>query len=173
MTKTKHFAAFGVDYRAVQFPAVPSLAMMSSLEELTPMELLSRTEVNDKEGGGWVRLDDRNAINSYVKDALNILPPMLVLRGLISVVNEHSFAFAKEWRGVKIPSRFRAEGEVKSSAYVAPMIASILQEKMATLRELEEYYSLEDAFKMFDVIVAKGVNTALAHESASVAAKRR
>lgn len=173
MTKTKPFSAFGVDYRSTQFSAVTSLAMMDHMEELSPVDLLSRTEVRDKEDGGWVLLNDRRTINSYVKDSLGLIAPMLVLRGVLSIVNEHSFDFARQWRGIKIPSRFQSEAESRHSVYVPPMIATIIQEKMATLRELEEYYSLEDAFKMFDVLVAKGINTALAHEEASVGKRRR
>lgn len=166
MTKTKIFDAFGVQYRVTQFPAVTCMAMLGTIT--SPVEELSRTEV--KAQTGWVLLDNRAAINEYVVDKVNVLPPVIVLRGILRLVHDHSFAFTKEWKGIKIPLRLQGDGEIKNSTHIQPMMAQILTEGMATLRELEEYYSLEDAFKMFDIIVAKSVNSALAHEAAS---KRR
>ncbi len=163
MTKTKYFDIFGIHYRTVQFPAIPCLAALG--HDLPPDEALQRTEV--KTEAGWVRLDNREAINAEVKDILGIMPPLLVLRGVMKVVHDFSFEFASQWRGQKIPSRFQSKGEVRSSTYTQPMIAQILTENMATLRELEEYYSLEDAFKMFDVIVVRSINSALATEAAT------
>jgi hypothetical protein len=162
MTKTKMFDAFGVQYRVTQFSAVTCMTMLG--KDISPLEELSGTEV--KGPMEWVRLDNREAINEYVVDKANILPPVLVLRGLVRLVHDFSFAFTKDWKGVKIPVRLQGDGEIKNSTHVQPMMAQIMTEKMATLRELEEYYSLEDAFKMFDVIVAKSINTALAHEAA-------
>jgi hypothetical protein len=165
MTKTKIFNAFGVQYRVTQFPAVTCLAILGMPYDMSPVDALSRTEAQSI-AGDWVRLDNRAAINKEVIDKANMLPPIIVLRGIMRLVHDFSFAFAKGWKGVKIPARLQSDSEIKNSQYITPMIAQILTEKMATLRELEEYYSLEDAFKMFDVIVAKSVNTALANESA-------
>ncbi len=166
MTKTKPFDVFGIQYRVTQHPAVACMAMLG--KPTSPEDELSRTEV--KAGTEWVPLDNREAINKYVVDKLNIIPPVLVLRGLMTLVHDFSFAFTKTWKGVKIPLRLQGDGEIKSSTHIQPMMAQILTEGMATLRELEEYYSLEDAFKMFDIIVVKSLNSALAHEAAS---KRR
>ena len=166
MTKTKLFDIFGVHYRTVQFPAIGSMVIMGNIGMMHPIDVLCRTEA--KRNGEWVRLDTREAINENVLDVIDHLPPLTVLRGLTRVINDFSFSFAREWNGVKIPSRFKIGNgpEPKSSHYTEPMIAQILSEGMATLRELEEYYSLEDAFKMFDVIVAKSVNASLAQEAA-------
>lgn len=164
MTLTKPFDAFGLKYRTTQFAAIPSLAMMAA--PMPPPAALSKTSVFAD--GEWRLLDNREAINKYVKDHLEIIPPMLVLRGILDLVTDFSFGFAHEWKGVRIPSRFTGQGiDVKSSTHVPPMVAQIMNEKMATLRELEEYYSLEDAFTMFDVLVAKSVNVAVAHEAAA------
>jgi len=167
MIKSKSFDAFGMSYRTAQFPAAGGMELMGHMIDMNPMDVLCRTEARGPDGA-WTRLDNRDSVNEFVRDALGIMPPILVLRGLTKIVNDFSFGFAREWKGVKIPARFRT-GPVdpKSSSYVDPMIAQILSEGMATLRELEEYYSLEDAFKMFDVIVAKSVNSALAHEVAT------
>jgi hypothetical protein len=165
MTKTKYFDAFFVSYRTVQFPAISALDLMGRMYTSSPIEVLSRTAV--KVGNEWVQLDNRAAINEHLRDATDSLPPILVLRGITQLINDFSFDFARDWSGVKIPARFKSGADPKSSAYVPSMLSHIMQEGMATLRELEEYYSLEDAFKMFDVLVVKSVNTALAHEAAT------
>lgn len=169
-TKTKVFEAFGVSYRIRQFAAMRALAIATE-NDSSPLEMLEQTEV--LVGEDWIPLDSRATINRYVLDRASILPPRLVLKGLLSIVGEHSCGVAKGWKGVKVPNRFTAEGQglaTRESAYVDPVIAALLGAEMATLRELEEYYSLEDAMKMFDVMVAKGVNEALASEHAQ---KRR
>jgi len=171
MTNTRIFEVFGIKYRTRQFAAVPSLDMLSRIDDLHPMDALAQTEINVN--GEWVPLTTREAINEHLRDGIMYLAPVIVMRGIVSLVTEYSFAFAKEWKGMKVPARFttgQSSSEIRSSPHVNPMIANIIQEGMATLRELEEYYSLEDAFKMFDVLTAKSINSALAHEAAT---KRR
>jgi hypothetical protein len=164
-TKTKIFEAFGMTYRATQFAAVRALELATG--NGTPLEVLERTEV--QVGEDWLALDSRERVNQYVRDLAGVVTPRIVLRGVLGLVGEHSWAVAKGWKGVRVPSRFTAEGQglqTRESAYVDPVIAALLGAQQATLRELEEYYSLEDAMKMFDVMVAKGVNEALANEHA-------
>lgn len=165
-TKTKVFEVFGVAYRIRQFAAVRSLAIATA-PDADPLEMLERTEV--QVGEDWIALDSRAMVNRYVCDRVGLVPPKDTLKALLRVVGEHSCGVAKAWKGVKVPNRFTAEGQglvTRESAYVDPVIAGLLGADMATLRELEEYYSLEDAMKMFDVMVAKGVNEALANEHA-------
>lgn len=162
-TKTKTFGLFGVDYRTTQFTAVQALEIMER-ESTHPIDNLRLTQAHVP-GRGWVDLDSRESINEIVRDETGILAPRLVLQALLRTVNEYSFGFTTAWKGVKIPKRFTSGVDAKSSSHVDPLIAQLLQEEVATLKELEEYYSLEDAFKMLDVMVAKGVNEALAHEA--------
>jgi hypothetical protein len=164
-TKTKHFSMFGVDYKTTQFAAMPALEIMDQAATISPIESLRLTYA--MEDGQWVMLDSRDAINRLVIDKAFILAPRLVLQGVLKMVHEFSFGFTGGWKGVKIPSRFTAGGKPKESSHIDPLAAQLIQEDVASLRELEEYYSLEDAFKMFDVMVAKGVNEALANEAAT------
>jgi hypothetical protein len=172
-TKTKSFEMFGVSYRSIQFSAVRALEMIAA-QNVSPLEALERTSV--LVGEDWVELDSRERVNQYVRDRAELISPHLVLRGLLKTVGDHSCGIAKGWKGVKIPTRFTADGQgltTRRSAHVDPVVETILQHDAATLRELEEYYSLEDAFKMLDVIVAKGVNDALAQEAAAKNARRK
>lgn len=170
--KTATFTAFGVTYRTTQFTAIPALVMMSRQNDWAPPDMLSKTEVKD-EFGEWIKLDNRDAINKYVLDASGALAPIFVLRGVLSLVNEFNFDFMMSWKGVRVPRRLIDEAQNVSSSNVDPMVAQLISNEAATLRELEEYYSLEDAFKMFDVLTAKGVNQALSQEASAARSRRR
>lgn len=166
----KKFKAFGVDYKSQQFSAVNGLALLSQ-DEMNPTELLSLTEV--KVGDDWFSLSEPENINLYLKDIIDILPPLLVLNGIQSIVTELSFGFLNSWSGVKVPRRFLNNIESVTSENSEPMITHLVGSDIATLRELEEYYSLEDAFKMFDIMMVKSVNEALANEEATKTARSR
>lgn len=164
MIKTFTFEAFGVKYRSKQFAAIQSLAIMND-PETAPEIVLAQTEALT-EDGHWASLGDRDAINAYILDDAEALPPQVVLRGILRVVGDHSFGFLRSWRGAKVPRRFLSQANNVSSENVDSIIVSLITDKMATMRELEEYYSLEDAFKMFDSMVVKGINSALGTEAA-------
>ncbi len=169
-TRSKEFSMMGVAYRTTQFPAMPALELMKKQEELHPCEMLGNTFA--KQGENWLPLSDPDNINELVVDKAGILAPRLVLNALLSIVNEFNFEFMYTWKGAKIPRRFIDDANSVASNHVDPMIAQLLQNDCATLRELEEYYSLEDAFKMFDVMVVKGINSALSQEHASKNSKK-
>lgn len=165
--KTYTFDVFGVTYRSTQFAAVRALELVSA-EEVSPLEVLEKSEV--LVGDVWVALNTREAVNLYVRDRVGMQPATLVLRGVLKLIGEHSCGVVKGWKGVSVPSRFTSEGQgltTRQSSHVDPVIAALIADDKASLRELEEYYSLEDALKMLDVMTAKGVNEALANESAA------
>lgn len=169
--KTKTFDMFGLMYRTTQFSAVRGFDFIDSKGADHPCDMLADTEVLylDK----WLRLDSPVNINQGVFDGARVIPPVAVLRGVVSVVRDFNFSFVRSWKGVKVPSRFISESATTSSEHAPQLISSLIQEGAATLKELEEYYSIEDAFKLFDVITSKGVNQAIANEDAVKAAKRR
>lgn len=169
MIKTKEFEAFGKKYRTTQFPAVRALEIMEMAVQ-NPVNVLERTEVNEK--GAWIALNSAEAINACVLDDMGLVAPRLALNGILSLVGDFSFGFLRSWRGAKVPARFTSGAQSVESKNIDPTIGTLTTEDMATMRELEEYYSLEDAFKMFDALIVKGINSALSQEAASDNAKR-
>lgn len=172
MRKTTKFDAFGRTYRTTQFAAIPGLVIMDKQAELTPLDVLSGTEALGYDDN-WYRLDSRENINSLVTDAAGVLPPRAILDALCKLINEFNFAFLATWKGAKVPRRFTSGATSVESKNVDPIIMTLIQEDVAKLRDLEEYYSLEDAFKMFDILVVKGINSALQHEQAERDAKAK
>jgi hypothetical protein len=169
--KTKTFVCCGGLYRTKEFPAVAGLELLYKGEDAAPDEVLIHTEVNID--GEWYALNNRDAINDFVKDLIGVLPPLFVLKELVSAVKDENFGFLADWRGVKVPNRFLSEAKTVRSEYSAPIISNLIQAEKATLRELEEYYSVHDAFKMFDIVLVNTVNKAFAQEQADREAKRR
>lgn len=163
MTNTKEFDIFGVRYKTTQWPAVAALSLIERSETVTPTEVLSRTSV-EVGYNEWLRLDCRSNINDFVRDRIEKIPPRVVLTALTKIVNDYSFGFMAGWKGVKIPKRFLNGADSVSSDHVDPVISQLVADGVASYRELEEYYSLEDAFKMFDILMAKSLNAALANE---------
>lgn len=171
MRKTKEFEVFGIVYECKQFPAVEAMEMVDCITILTPKELLKSVDVI-KYDGTRVPLTTPEMIDREVKDCMNRLPPKVVLNAIMEIVKSHNFAFLQDWRGVTIPKRFLSGAETVSSSYVEPVFAAIMNNGLATYKELEEYYSLHDAFIMFDAILTKTVNESYAHEAAEAEAKR-
>jgi hypothetical protein len=164
MKKTRVFSAFGKKYQTIQFSAIEGLEIMARPDDLHPCELLAKTQVQISPSV-WGDLSEQIILNDHVLDAAGILAPRLVLTGLISLVHDFNFKFLENWKSVKVPLRFTDGAKSVSSSNIEPMASQLIQSEVATLRELEEYYSLEDAFKMFDTIMVKGINQALSQEA--------
>lgn len=166
MKKITKFEAFGIKYKTMQFSAMEGLALIEDDDAMHPCKLLANTQVWT-EDAGWCDLSDQNVLNDNIKDLAGVLAPRIALNGITSLVHDFNFQFLNNWKGVKVPARFIDGAHSVSSKHIEPMAAQLIQDGAATLRELEEYYSLEDAFKMFDAIMMKGVNQALSQEAAT------
>src|SRR5579872_4046299 len=165
MKKTKTFSAFGKRYKTEQFSAMEGLSLMAVSTDLHPCEVLSKTQIWI-DPDGWRDLSDQDVVNDNLVDVAEVLAPRIVLNGILSLVHDFNFKFLDNWKSVKVPRRFTDGAQSVSSANVEPMAAQLIQDGVASLRELEEYYSLEDAFKMFDALMVKGINQALSQEAA-------
>lgn len=170
MRKTKEFELFGIKYENKQLSAVEAFEIIDYLNYVQPLQVLKYCSVV-KYDGTKVELSSEDAINKEIKDSLNKLPARTVLKAVLETVLDHNFGFLKEWKGVKVPSRFLSTSKTEKSTYMEPIIAQLIVEKVASQKELEDYYSLFDAFSMFDALLVKTVNEAYAHEAAEAEAK--
>ncbi|WP_250512366.1 hypothetical protein [Caballeronia sp. INDeC2] len=171
--ETFEHTSFGVTYRTQQFSAAYGFKVMGTgLAAIHPTEMLSLTDVR-AENGEWVRLDNEAAIDAYVRCLAGSISPRLVLAGVMKVVNKYNWGFLDKWEVVKIPSRFRSDAAAVSRDNVDPFVSRIVAEHYATRKELEEYYSLKDAFDMYDEICVNTVNKLLQQEQAERDAKTK
>jgi hypothetical protein len=67
---------------------------------------------------------------------------------------------------VKTPRRFFSDIEQNKLEQEDPHIERVIAAKYATLRELQEFYSTADLFRLLDVIANDNLNAALASEAA-------
>ncbi len=171
MRKETKFNAFGVEYKSKHFAAIPGFAVLAQPGDIHPLVLFADTHVKNEEGE-WQPMSDPNIVNKYVVDVTGTLAPLLVLRSVVELVNDYNFGFLIGWQGVKVPTRFRSDLQAVHSTYSDPVISQLIQDGAATMQQLDEYYSLEDAFRLFDILVAKGVNTAKANEAAAKKSKK-
>lgn len=80
--------------------------------------------------------------------------------------------FFSEWQDLRLPRI--DNGEIASVDFknIDPLIGALINEKQATLKELKEDYTLEDAFLMWECIIVKKTNEYLAHKHAEKKAKK-
>lgn len=172
MRNEKTFVAFGQTYKVKQFSAAEGFGflMMGKLEsvlDLPVLTVLRHTGV--KVNGEWLALDSRAAINEHVKDAaVGAMSPSNVLLFVLEEVYQFSMGFFKDWKPVSIPRRFTSAAvDYIESKTVHPIMSYLIEKKHATLREMEEYYSMADAFMLNDQGTRQDLNACLAQEAAA------
>ena len=176
MRKSVEFSIFGNNYRLTQFAAVTGLMLVCEDDAHgsagLPLRMLAETDVWTTDG--WVALRDPGAIDRFVTDSLGMVNPVAVLDALCAKVHAENFGFLAEWKPVEIPRRLVVTIDAEMEApRMDPVISLVVMAGKATLRELEEYYSTEDVFKMYDMIAVDNLNKALGSESAMAEAKAK
>lgn len=171
MRKTKQFELFGIVYETLQMPAVEAFDLIDYISIASPMEILKYTSSVKYDESK--RLLTKENIDAEVKDSIGLAPAKSVLNAVMEIVIDYNFGFLKEWKGVKIPNRFVSDSKSEKSTYMEPIIAQLITTNLATYHELETYYSLADAFSMFDALLVKSVNEAYANEAAAAEAKNK
>jgi hypothetical protein len=167
MRKKKEISMFGLTYQMTQMSAVAGFDKITA----DGSDILSMLETVSIDG---VMLNNKTVINEKVKDTVGWIKPRLVLNGLLSQVYDFNFGFLSNRKKVQIPSHLRSgdRPEPLSKQYTedSPILGMLISEGKATLRELEEYYSLEDAFRLYDIIFFDMLDDA---EANYVSMKRR
>ena len=80
--------------------------------------------------------------------------------------------FFSEWQDLKFPRWDNREIAYLDYKNVDPLIGSIICEGKATLKELQEEYSLEDAYLLWECIMISKSNEYLAYKHAEKKAAR-
>lgn len=169
--QTKEFEAFGVRYRVQQMAAYDAFRFVMMEAQPDPLEVLRGAHV--QRDGAWVALDSAAAIDTCVRDAASILQPRQVLSGLISVVSDFNWGFLSTRKQERVPSYLRSDSKVRGVDGVSPIMSAIIAAGKASLRELQEFYSLRDAFEIFDVLFVDSLNKAQASYDSAQAMKAK
>lgn len=149
MRKKKNFPLFGFNYQMTQLSAMVAFDRITS-DSTDILPLMESVSIDG------VPLNNRAIINEKVVDKIGWIKPRLVLNALIFEINDFNFGFLNIRKQVKVPSHLlsgdRPEPLSKQYMDSSPILAMLVSEGKTTLRELEEYYSLEDAFRLYDII---------------------
>jgi hypothetical protein len=159
MRKTEDFMLFGFQYQMTQLSAVAAFERI--VKEIPVIKLLPSVKI------GGVALDGAAVIDELVFDKIHVMQPRFVLSSLLTIVNEFNFGFMERRKEVRVPSYLRTEVSIPRHTVESPILAALIAEDKATLRELEEYYSLEDAFRLYDIIFNEKLNEAESQYAAS------
>ncbi|MFP6557507.1 hypothetical protein WJ542_04060 [Paraburkholderia sp. B3] len=174
--KLKEFEVFGMKFRTLQAGAVAAFAEVNRTGPLDPMAVLPLIEVLD-EHEHWVALDSKQRSNEYIRERTGFVPAHVVLESVLAAWSEVNVGFLRDWKPIKVPSYLRSEREPRQARGIDPILASIINSKQATLRDLEEFYSGEDAINLFDVSMAAKLDEAdaqyQAHKESKAKARSR
>jgi hypothetical protein len=169
--KLKTFEVFGIRLRGMQLGAVDAFALMAGDQEPDPMDLLPVLEVYAGERG-WVHLDTREEVNAQIRGRTFLDNAHVILDAIIAQWSGMNVGGLASWKPIKVPSYLRGDAPTRSAPGLDPIIQSLVNSGKATLRELEEYYTLEDALKLFDTHMANAVNEADSRYRAAKDSKR-
>jgi hypothetical protein len=89
-----------------------------------------------------------------------------VLSKLEVACYEYNYGFLRTWDPQQIPSAMAATYFVAESRHVDAIVSALVSNELATYKELRDEYSLEEAFKLLDVLAVKRINEFRAREAA-------
>jgi hypothetical protein len=147
----------GKSYRLLVVPAVSARAFLEA-ELANGMACLHRF-IEAQVGGVWTPLDTKEKVETLV-DSWEILAELEVR------AYEFNYGFLKTWKPASVPAGMLAKHRVLDSKNVDPVIAAVIMSGLATYQELRDEYSLEEAFKILDVVTVSKINDYRAMEAA-------
>ncbi|AMR79625.1 hypothetical protein [Cupriavidus nantongensis] len=177
MRKTEEFDLIGKTYRATQLAAFEAFSEKGGGENKTPVAALRQAQAAVLVDGRWIQLDSRAAVNAHVADPLRYFNAHVVLDALLRKIYDMNFGFLDGRKELRVPTRFLSEVPVPQAEGLPPVIATLISNGLATLKELQADYSAEDAMIQFDAYsvdaLAKALNGEAAMKKAQAEARRR
>ncbi len=124
------------------------------LDNPTVQKLMTCVDV--KTAGGWVRLEDEDAINKHVESWESLVV-------LEEVAAKYNFGFLDTWKFRKAPSSDVPSVDPKN---LDPFFYSLIAGDYTDLYKLKTAYSLEDAFSLLDALITERTNEHYAMKAA-------
>jgi len=140
----------GVKYTLRKLPAVQAKRVLDERDE---MAVIASVEVDG------VSLENEELIDKY-------LPDWEVLEELIGLCSLFNFGFLEGWKPVRFPAAMAGNYNATECRYIDPIFSSLISTNAATLLELKQDYTLEEAFQLLEVLTVTRVNEYKAREAA-------
>lgn len=147
----------GRNYRLLVIPAVSARAFLDT--GLTNGLSCLHRFIEAQDGDVWTRLDTPGKIETLVES-------WEILAELEVKVYQLNYGFLESWKPATVPSGMLAKHRVAESSNVDPIISAVVSSGFATYKELRDDYSLEEAFKLLDIMTVNKINEYRAMEAA-------
>ena len=170
--KLKTFDVLGLRFRTMQLGAASAFEEVNREGMPDPMDVCRLLEIQTGEDE-WIRLDTRVKVNEYIRERTGFVPAHALLEAVMIAWAAVNTGFLREWKPLKVPNYLRGDTEARVAPGIDPILSSLINSGKASLRELEEYYSLEDAIRLFDVNMAANITQADAQWHAAKKAQQK
>jgi len=156
MKTTKIHCIGGIKFRFTKIPAIPARELLSGMEAdfdvLRPFIEVSTTT-------GWIVLDSTATIEKHISSW-----ETLTLAELYSY--DYNYGFLTGWKPTPLPAKMEESSyRVAETKNVDAAVAALITNNMANYEQLRDSYSLEEAFKLLDVLTVKKINEFRAAEA--------
>lgn len=143
-------------FRFLKIPSIPARVVMNSMQkELDCLRPFIQIETPQ----GWLSLDDDSVVKKYVDNWEDLTNAEVE-------AYDYNFGFLTTWKSQRIPHKMtKVKYVVAESANMDPATAALINHGMATYEQLRDKYSLEEAFKLLDVLTVKKLNEFRASEA--------
>lgn len=135
-----------------KFELIPAIAARKLLAEMEGDLSLLRPHIAVEVDGKWVELGGDKLIEMYV-------PSWEALSLAEQQAYELNFGFLAAWQPHHVPDEMKAtKYAVAESKNVDPSVSALVSNGMATYIELRDSLSLEEMFKLLDILTVKRIN---------------
>lgn len=144
----------GLDHRYIiyQIPAAYAQEMTQNKSDDRYKALLKYSYYDG------VCLDSDEKINIHI-------PDYTAMKYLENEVYYHTFGFLRDWKGMEGVPNISGDFESVRSATVNSIVALVIEERLATLKELRNDYTLLDLMNLWSIVNANRVSNHLAYKA--------
>ena len=146
----------GVTFRFTKIPAIAARELLAVLDaELDALRRYIEVSTED----GWIALDSPAAVVKHIPDW-----ELLTLIELFSY--DYNFGFLASWEPTQLPAKMRESNyRVAETKNVDAAVTALVTSGMAEYEQLRDSYSLEESFKLLDILTVKKINEFRAAEA--------
>jgi hypothetical protein len=135
-----------------KFELIPAIAARELLAKMEGDLSKLRPHIAVNVDGRWVELGGDKLVEMYV-------PNWEVLSLAEQEAYELNFGFLATWQPHHVPDEMKATNyAVAESKNVDPSVSALVSNGMATYLELRDSLSLEEMFKLLDILTVKRIN---------------
>lgn len=138
---------------------------IKKIPAITAKELLDNGSIAEKLNALriWVEIDGLPLTDEVITARV---ADWEILSKLEVACYEYNYGFLRNWKPQLIPAEMAATYFVAESNHVDSIVSALVSNELATYKELRDEYSLEEAFKLLDVLAVKRINEFRAREAA-------